>query len=167
MLVLPLSIDSLTTDPKYGIILITSVAQQRIWADLVAEWVGCMSRAEALCHSKGGLKSIFPFCPFPVRPHFIPILPPCHFAAPSSLFPFRFAPLPLRPIFISPHCQLAPSSPRPFLIRHFPFRPFPLRPFPFRPLPFRPFPFHPLPFRPFPFRSLPISSILKTSQMLH
>jgi hypothetical protein len=43
--------------PKYGIILITSVAKQRIWAGLlVAEWVTCKSRAEALCHSKGGLK---------------------------------------------------------------------------------------------------------------
>jgi hypothetical protein len=50
ILVLPLAIDSLTTDPN------TSVAKQRIWAGLVAEWVGCKSRAEALCHSKGGLK---------------------------------------------------------------------------------------------------------------
>jgi hypothetical protein len=56
ILVLPLTIDSLTTDPKYGIILITSIAKQRIWADFVAEWVGCKSCAEALCHSKGDLK---------------------------------------------------------------------------------------------------------------
>jgi hypothetical protein len=29
------------------------------WADLVAEWVGCVeSRAEALCHSKGSLMCI-------------------------------------------------------------------------------------------------------------
>jgi hypothetical protein len=56
ILVLPLTIDSLTTDPKYGIILITSVAKQRIWADLIAEWVGCKSRVEALCHSKAGLR---------------------------------------------------------------------------------------------------------------
>jgi hypothetical protein len=32
ILVLPLTMDSLTTDPKYANILITCVAKQRIWA---------------------------------------------------------------------------------------------------------------------------------------
>jgi hypothetical protein len=49
ILVLLLTIDSLTTDPKYGIILITSVAKQRIWADL-------------LCYSKGGLTNSVSDC---------------------------------------------------------------------------------------------------------